>query len=231
MHLYALELETQRVWDYAGDGYVHRLIQNKTDGKLVELPSASSMTTAGADLSARGGLGPGPADALAAEKIEAIGIEYSYLLTTQLDCQRAYFEGQQRLLEDAVRVEQAAQTELRTRLASQMDETAKTEARVTKISEHAKTLEKELKEERLVSEGLLKNMEAMKGKMKGAEKDRLVLEEKVKDMEEQLRDVMFFLQARDKIEQSGGDGVVAEAAGGTLALPPTPASRKRRGKK
>ena len=26
-HLYALELETQRVWDYAGDGYVHRLIQ------------------------------------------------------------------------------------------------------------------------------------------------------------------------------------------------------------
>jgi BRCA1-associated protein len=27
MHLYALELETQRVWDYAGDGYVHRLIQ------------------------------------------------------------------------------------------------------------------------------------------------------------------------------------------------------------
>lgn len=29
-HLYALELETQRVWDYAGDGYVHRLIQVRT---------------------------------------------------------------------------------------------------------------------------------------------------------------------------------------------------------
>eukprot|EP00878_Enallax_costatus_P037873 GHUV01042942.1.p1 GENE.GHUV01042942.1~~GHUV01042942.1.p1 ORF type:complete len:107 (-),score=14.90 GHUV01042942.1:56-376(-) len=38
-HCYALELETQRVWDYAGDGYVHRLIQSKTDGKLVEVPS------------------------------------------------------------------------------------------------------------------------------------------------------------------------------------------------
>ncbi|KAJ3064765.1 hypothetical protein HK102_008110, partial [Quaeritorhiza haematococci] len=38
-HLYALELETQRVWDYAGDNYVHRLIQNKADGKLVELPA------------------------------------------------------------------------------------------------------------------------------------------------------------------------------------------------
>ena len=32
----------QRVWDYAGDNYVHRLIQNKVDGKLVELPAAGS---------------------------------------------------------------------------------------------------------------------------------------------------------------------------------------------
>lgn len=36
-HCYALELETRRVWDYSGDNYVHRLIQSKTDGKLVEL--------------------------------------------------------------------------------------------------------------------------------------------------------------------------------------------------
>lgn len=25
------------MWDYVGDNYVHRLIQSKTDGKLVEL--------------------------------------------------------------------------------------------------------------------------------------------------------------------------------------------------
>ncbi len=28
------------VWDYAADNYVHRLIQNKTDGKLVQLDEA-----------------------------------------------------------------------------------------------------------------------------------------------------------------------------------------------
>jgi BRCA1-associated protein len=28
-----------QVWDYAGDGYVHRLIQSNLDGKLVEVPS------------------------------------------------------------------------------------------------------------------------------------------------------------------------------------------------
>ena len=29
--------ETQQVWDFAGDGFVHRLIHNKADGKLVEI--------------------------------------------------------------------------------------------------------------------------------------------------------------------------------------------------
>ena len=38
-HCYSLELQSQRVWDYAGDGYVHRLVQSKTGGKLVEVPS------------------------------------------------------------------------------------------------------------------------------------------------------------------------------------------------
>lgn len=36
-HTYSMELGTNRVWDYASDNYVHRLIQNKTDGKLVQL--------------------------------------------------------------------------------------------------------------------------------------------------------------------------------------------------
>ncbi|CAK9294923.1 unnamed protein product [Gordionus sp. m RMFG-2023] len=35
-HTYSMELETGRVWDYTGDNYVHRLIQNKADGKMVE---------------------------------------------------------------------------------------------------------------------------------------------------------------------------------------------------
>ena len=46
--MYALELETQRVWDYVGDGYVHRLIQSKTDGKLVEVPCPPPQATSSA---------------------------------------------------------------------------------------------------------------------------------------------------------------------------------------
>lgn len=44
-HSYALELESQRVWDYASDNYVHRLVQSKTNGKLLELPSPEPSTS------------------------------------------------------------------------------------------------------------------------------------------------------------------------------------------
>ena len=36
-HTYTMDLKRQHVWDYVGDNYVHRLIQNKGDGKLIEL--------------------------------------------------------------------------------------------------------------------------------------------------------------------------------------------------
>ncbi|KAJ7734573.1 hypothetical protein DFH07DRAFT_706668, partial [Mycena maculata] len=170
-HLYALELETQHVWDYMGNGYVHRLIQNKADGKLVELPSASSsMGTSPRD----GGLGPGPADALSAEKIEAIGIEYSYLLTSQLDSQRAYYEEQTIELHSqigelrgileclsgeyendrAAAKEDTARRreEEKARIASLVKDKAKAESRFEKLTDLYRRLEKELNAERAVSE-------------------------------------------------------------------------------
>lgn len=35
-HCYSMNLGNNRVWDYVGDNFVHRLVQNKGDGKLVE---------------------------------------------------------------------------------------------------------------------------------------------------------------------------------------------------
>lgn len=249
-HLYALELETQRVWDYAGDGYVHRLIQNKADGKLVELPSAaSSMGTTPRDH----GLGPTQADALSAEKIEAIGIEYSYLLTSQLDSQRAYYEGQtsemkgqlselkslvgrltldfederKRAREEEARHRQEADEQLTQALKDKL----KAEHRAEKAIELARKLEKELKEEKAVSEGLMKNLVAMKERVESFDKDKEAYAAKVSELEDQVRDVMFFLEAKTKIEN--GEGVEAEAAGGSLeiSVPAEPAARMNGKKK
>ncbi|KAF8141682.1 hypothetical protein EV363DRAFT_1413029 [Boletus edulis] len=247
-HLYALELETQRVWDYAGDGYVHRLIQNKSDGKLVELPSASS--SMGTNARDDGALGPSHADALSAEKIEAIGIEYSYLLTSQLDSQRSFYEEQITRLKTQVdelqsivqklgrevqesRAEAATQEQLRRReeaerLEAVYREKQKVEKRADKAADLARKFEKELKEEKAVSEGLFKNLGKMKERAELLEEQKQEHDEKISELQDQLRDVMFFLEARTKIEQ--GEGAEGEAAGGSVELPP-PSAKKKKGKK
>ena len=248
-HVYALELETQRVWDYAGDAYVHRLIQNRADGKLVELPSASiSSTTMGGER----GLGPGPADAMAAEKVEAIGIEYSYLLTSQLDSQRAYYEEQtaalrdelseaQVQLEHAAReaerhtteleaVEERIKAETEARAVQIKKEREKAEKRAERAVELARKFEKELREEKMVNEGLLKNLAVYRERSEGVEEERKKLMDKMADLEDQLRDVMFFLETKDKIENGEG----AELAGGSLEVsvpPPAPTSSNRKKKR
>lgn len=251
-HLYALELETQRVWDYAGDGYVHRLIQNKSDGKLVELPSAASSINTTAR---EGGLGPSQADALTAEKIEAIGIEYSYLLTSQLDSQRAFYDEQttemqtqveelkslMEKLSDEFRREQIRNKEEEARIRKEEEvklvklakDKAKSDQRAERLAELARRLEKDLREERAVSEGLMKNLTKLREKAELADKEKEDFSLKVRELEDQVRDVMFFLEAKTKIEQ--GEGVESEAAGGSIAIPTSLPSavngKKKKGRK
>jgi BRCA1-associated protein len=240
--LYALELETQRVWDYAGDGYVHRLIQNKADGKLVELPSAATSSTAGGGREGSG-MGPGPSDALTAEKIEAIGIEYSYLLTSQLDSQRSFYE-------DRVNELEATVTELNglvTRLSTEAEETKKREAdeaerkraeeeariaelekdkdRAEKKAERlvalSRRLEKELKEERAFGEGLMQNLQNLKERVEASEQQKQDFQVRIDELQDQVKDVMFYLEAQSKIANEG-----SELAGGSIEVRPNPKKKK-----
>lgn len=74
-HCYAMQLGNNRVWDYVGDNFVHRLLQDK-EGKLVE-GGQEPMKSEGAALD---------------EKVDSIQLEVTYLLTSQLETQRQYFE-------------------------------------------------------------------------------------------------------------------------------------------
>lgn len=88
-HCYAMQLGNNRVWDYVGDNFVHRLLQDK-DGKMVE-----------------GGLESTKSEGAAVdEKVDAVQLEYTYLLTSQLESQREYFE------ERLSRIEQRSSTEI-----------------------------------------------------------------------------------------------------------------------
>lgn len=69
-HTYALEVMTQRVWDYAGNGYVYRLLCNSEDGKMVE----HSMPDDGfLNLSLSAGIGDKTTSAIAGDDVAAMG--------------------------------------------------------------------------------------------------------------------------------------------------------------
>jgi BRCA1-associated protein len=94
LHAYALDTHNQHVYDFAGQGYVHRLVQNKEDGKLVEIndPFSSSQERS---------MTPGLSDAQEGEvvhrKLEGFASQYYTLLKSQLEQQRTFYE--QRLQE------------------------------------------------------------------------------------------------------------------------------------
>lgn len=79
-----------KIWDYAGDGdALHRLIHNKSDGKLVEFPDPINLDS---NNRTRTVMYNDEADEISKGKISSVALEYEYLLTSQLESrQRDYF--------------------------------------------------------------------------------------------------------------------------------------------
>ncbi|KAF8477071.1 BRCA1-associated protein 2-domain-containing protein [Kalaharituber pfeilii] len=233
-HAYAMDVDTQRVWDYAGDGYVHRLIQNKSDGKLVELPSALSSTY---ETNANSG------EYVPREKLDNIGMEYTYLLTSQLESQRAYFEEKvaqaadkaasasrdaEKATANAAHLESELKA-LKSKHDTLLDETIpqltkdkdRAERKVEKLSEMAKRLEKEWKEEKTMNTSLLEKVDYLTKQSEERKKEN-------EELKEQLRDVMFFLEARDKLKEEGED--VQEGTVTVAGPPEKKGNKKKKGK-
>lgn len=259
-HGYALELETQRVWDYVNDTYVHRLIQSKTDGKLVEVPSPAQHSQPGCS-GRQLGLGPSASEcgsercvldpemeeAMVLSKLDALATEYNHLLVTQLESQRSYFEGllvrQRAEAEVEVEAAQVAAGEART--AAQAAQTAaheserkrrQAESKLADTSGRLVKAEEERQFLRQLNDTLLANQRDFQTRLKAAEEalQRTVAEKDaaIRDLQEQVRDLMVFLEARQTIEQAGPAGELEGAT--VLPVPPAPAAQQRgsrRGKK
>lgn len=245
-HLYALELGSQRVWDYVGDNYVHRLIQTKSD-QIVELPALSSAVFD----SRSGGGGPGPNEAAQQSKIEAISEEFGHLVASQLDSQRNFYEKEIEILKERLN-ESGTPNQQTPRMYSiqetkesdeklqkeieelkEKNETLKSERdqlyleyqsdklrlekKTEKSIELSKKLERELKEEQAMGIGIRAKLTKLEVDRELGEKKTKALEEEVGELRDQLRDLMFFLDAQTKIEKEGGE----EMRGGTLLVSPT----------
>ncbi|KAJ1866982.1 hypothetical protein LPJ78_001406 [Coemansia sp. RSA 989] len=113
-HPYSMELNSQNVWDYAGDGYVHRLLQSAADHKVIAVDigqeainGTATSTAAASEQRPTEGLPGGEAKRTrgtvlprqgslfdAHEKLDAVTTEYEMLLASQLESQREQYEVQ-----------------------------------------------------------------------------------------------------------------------------------------
>ena len=246
-HCFAMDLTTQRVWDYGSDGYVHRIMQDKSDGKLMELPSATGDYDNG-----YGSRGPeeGETEYVPREKMEAMGMEYTALLTGQLESQRTYFEG--RLEEAADKASWANQTafeateassravaeltELQSRFGALADETLpnvtkerdRAVQKASRFEEMSRKLEKQWREESTVSRSLMERIKFLDAEITRLKESNQQLEEGKKDLEEQNRDLTFFISGSQKLKELEMGEEVTE---GTVSVPEEKrAGKKRKGK-
>lgn len=231
-----MDMESKRVWDYAGDGYVHRIIQNSTDGlggKLIELPGSRHNETA---------LDPSEEDDVPREKMEGLSLEYTHLLTSQLESQRVYFEEQvERAADKAAKASAQATAALTTaqQSSSQLTdlktkyddlardavpalerEKSRLEKRADKFEEMARKMEKEYREEKAMNGRLMERIQHLSKEVEELKAGKV-------DLEEQNRDLTFFISSSEKLRDA--DEEVVE---GTVSVPdPNPlGTGKRKGK-
>ncbi|KAL3677529.1 hypothetical protein R1sor_027477 [Riccia sorocarpa] len=223
-HCYSLELETQCVWDYVGDNYVHRLIQSKTDGKLVELPAPCR--DGSEDCSSCGAYSRSAEieEALYDSKLEAIATEYDHLLTTQLESQRQYYEG---LLEEAEsRKEDAVSLAVEKAMSLKLQ----------RLQQEMKKLQEDNEFLQQVNQSLVDNQKRWQQKFKEQEEREKVAvkerDQKIAELEEQVRDFMVYIETGRMLESSTNAAEIRE--GTILPLPATvskPARSSKLGRK
>lgn len=199
-HTYAMQLTNHRVWDYAGDNYVHRLVASKTDGKIVQYECEG--------------------DTCQEEKIDSLQLEYSYLLTSQLESQRVYWENKIVCLEKAAGEEISNMKtkfketiekcdNLEQKLNELLKEKQALDRKCTQLNAKVLKLNGELKEEQEMNKCLRSNQLQLQNQLREEEKlFREKSEQKdlqITELQEQLRDIMFYLEAQQKINQMPAD--------------------------
>lgn len=231
-HLFALDVETERVWDYGRDGYVHRLIQNKNKGSSSSSQKRDSRGPTPRE--AEKGLAQQPEEGTSRgevnqeeeeeedQKMEALGLEFSQLVSSQLESQRSFYEDQLRSMETKlVQLEiHAAQSSDESRARRLREDAAKREAaeaksraeqltRVAeKMAERSKELDVELKAERQMGKGLIERLKKVEQRQAEVNQEEVAaLRRDNEELKEQVRDLMFFLDAQSKMEKQSGEEI------------------------
>lgn len=207
-HQYAVAVNGQRVWDYVSDTYVHRLISNNSDGKPVEFRRRH-----------RGNQSRD--DETVALKLEDLLIEYNFLLSSQLDKQRAVYNQQ---LSQMERLHTQSLAEINTIIHQAEENCQKLEMQLDKLKSEAEsetqkiqqantdytTLQKQYQQLNSLHQKLkvlaVAKRQATDLQQAEVEKlERQALDQKGKeiaDKEEELNDLKFFVKTQRQVSKS-----------------------------
>ncbi|XP_020110517.1 BRCA1-associated protein isoform X2 [Ananas comosus] len=218
-HCYSLHLETQRVWDYVGDTYVHRLNQSKSDEKHAKMRSKCS-AVGDNSVNCTCSDDSGISSAVLSSRIEAIVDEYNRLLASQLESQKQYYEAL--LLE--------AKEEREKHIAEAVD--GAVNIKLQDLQLKLENLTKDKKEVSVLNSSLMENQKVWRERLeKTEEREKTTLrmkDEKIRDLEEEIRDFTVFIEAQRTIDKMAD----ADDVKGGMLLPvasqPQPVTTKGR---
>lgn len=258
-HCFSLELETQHVWDYAGDMWVHRLIREKGEGKVVEFPSTNMATRNGNGVGDGDGNGHGSVgldmDVVPRAKLDNIGMEYTHLLTSQLESQRVYFEEiVSKAADKAAKASAAAEaassqaTEAmnRLRMLETEHQALKTETipqlerdlererrRADKSTELARKMGQSLQEEKKINEGLMQKVSHVNKEVDKLKAQSEELKAEVAEQKDMNHDLMMSLTGQEKLKEMEQEGKVTqeELDEGEASVPEKKGRGKGKGRK
>ncbi|EGW33286.1 uncharacterized protein SPAPADRAFT_151152 [Spathaspora passalidarum NRRL Y-27907] len=215
-HCFSMEIATSRVWDYAGDNYVHRLVTNESDGKLVELPDKEK-----------------PECNTTVDKVDEVGFEYSQLLISQLASQREYYESlldrrrgstssNDKLTQLQFKVEDLTSklSDLTANLIPSLKE------KIQLKDEKLNTVIRELNISNSLNDALSKKIEFYMKDTEEYKKQIDDLTQDNKELHEQVKDLMFFLDSQEKFKDESD-----EIKNGTIVVQPSARTGAKKTKK
>ncbi|KAH7659851.1 BRCA1-associated protein [Dioscorea alata] len=215
-HCYALDPHAQRIWDYVGDTYVHRLNQSRSADKFQSRCRFSIDNCASCECSDDSCF----SRVLYVSQVEALKDEYNHLLANTLDEQKQHYEALLSKIEEdkEKNISEALETALSLRL-----------------QDIQLKLENSIKERKIAAdtnEELMKNQSLLREKMKEIEERQKAAaklkDEKIHELEEEIRDFTVFIEAQKVLDTVGGSN---DIKGGTVlpvTAPQPSAGRSRR---
>jgi BRCA1-associated protein len=178
------------------------------------------------------------------EKMESMANEYTYLLTSQLEGQRRYFEEQvERAVDKAseasskaeaaaaqavkatsdLAISQDSFTTMQATLTHIEKALEKSEKSRSKFEDLSRNLSSQLREEKTINSGLMERIKAADKKAEDAKTEAEKAREEKRELEDMNHDLTMFISSQEKVKElqaqgeevvEGGVGVVEKPGGG-----------------